>query len=135
MTPARFPPAASLLVVVACAAPWAFGAVEPFWWTAAAAACLVVALTPLVRAALRGAPDDELPTPVARLALLLPAVALVGLVPIPAAMRRVVSPSAAAVLEGADPAAAGGWRPISLDPRSTLGAAAVAAACAAPIVD
>ena len=34
------------------------------------------------------------------------------------------------LLAAADASAAGSWRPISLDPRSTLGAAAVAASCA-----
>jgi O-antigen ligase len=130
VTPARFHVAAPLLLVVVGAAPWAFGAVEPLYWTAAAAACLAIALPSLVLAALRGAPADELPPAARRLAFALPCVALVGLTPIPMALRRVVSPTAAQVLVGADPSSAESWRPISLDPRSTLGAAAVAAACA-----
>jgi hypothetical protein len=131
VTAARFDVAAPILVVVACAAPWAFGAVEPLYWSAAVAVCLVVALPSLVAGAVRGAPADELPAAARRLAFALPLVALVGLVPIPAALRRLVSPTAAAALEAADPAASDSWRPISLDPRATLGAAAVAAACAA----
>jgi O-antigen ligase len=130
VTPARIQIAALLLVGVACATPWAFGAVEPLYWAAASAACLAIALPSLVIAAVRGAPGDDLPPSARRLLFALPVVALVGLAPIPPALRRVVSPGAADVLARADPSSAEAWRPISLDPRSTLGAAAMAAACA-----
>jgi hypothetical protein len=123
--------AAVLAVLVACAAPWAFGAAEPLWWGIASAACLLVALPPLVAAALRGARPGDPPGDLGRLALALPLVAAVGLIPIPMALRRIVSPSAAEVLADADPSAADAWRPISLDPHATAGAAVAAAACAA----
>jgi O-antigen ligase len=122
---------AVLVVLVACLAPWAFGAAEPLWWGTAAAACLLVASVPLLRAALSGPRGDEPPRPFGRMSLLLPAVAAVGLLPIPMALRRVVSPNAASVLADADPSAAEGWRPVSLDPHATAGAVSVAAACAA----
>jgi len=131
LTSARIQIAALLCVAVACAAPWAFGAVEPMWSSALAAACLAFALPSLVAGAVRGRAPDEPPAAAGRLALALPLVALAALVPIPMTLRRVVSPTAAAALATADPSAADEWRPISLDPRATLAAAAAAAACAA----
>jgi O-antigen ligase len=131
VTSARVRIAAPLVVALICATPWAFGAVEPLWWTAAAASCLLIALPSLAVAAVRGAPADDVPPSARRLLFALPVVALVGLIPVPIALRRVVSPTAADVLVLADPSAEESWRPISLDPRSTLGAAALAAACAA----
>lgn len=123
--------AALLLVLVACASPWAFGAVEPYWWSIAAGSCLVIAAGSFAVRALGRGDDTRLPPVATRLAIALPALALAGLLPIPMAVREILSPAAARVLAAADPAAATGWRPISLDPHGTLVAACVAAACAA----
>ena len=123
--------AAVLVMLVACAAPWAFGAAEPLWWAIASAACLLVALPSILAGAVRGTQVGDPPRALGLLTLALPAVALLGLVPIPMALRAILSPDAAAVLADADPSAADGWRPISLDPHATIGAAIVASACAA----
>lgn len=123
---------AILLFLVACAAPFALGAADPLWWSLAAFACLAVAATALVARALRPGDGPALPAAATRLCLALPAVALLGLVPIPPALRAVVSPGGAELLAASDPSSqSGAWRAISLDPHSTMGAAVVAAACAA----
>lgn len=123
---------AILLVVVACAAPWALGAADPRWWSLAAFSSLGVTAAALLARAIRGGSAEEMPRRVTHLTLALPLVALLGLVPIPMALRAVISPSAANLLvdSGAE-TADGGWRTISLDPHSTIGAAVVAAAFAA----
>lgn len=121
---------ALLVVLISCAAPWAFGAVEPSWWALASAASLTVASVALVAAAIRGEAPAFVPPRAKRLAAALVAVALLGFVPIPFWLRSIVSPAGARVLD--DAAGPGvSWRTISLDPQSTLGAAIVAGACAA----
>src|SRR5213078_1391221 len=105
--------AAFVLVLVACAAPWSFGAVEPYWWGLAAAACLVVGGAALFAAGVRGDAASDVPLRARRLSFALPLVALVGLVPVAPAMRRLIAGTTAATLEAADPDAATSWRPIS----------------------
>lgn len=116
-------------MAVACAAPWAFGAVDVKWSAALSAVCLVIGAVPLVLRALR--PDGA--AVLARrheiLLLALPAVAAAALVPISSGVRELLSPATAAVM-ALDPSTATGWHPASLDPRSTIAAVALAAACA-----
>lgn len=122
---------AILLVAIACATPFALGAADPRWWALASLACLLVAASSLALRAAFGTRERPMPRNVTALTLGLPLVALLGLVPVPGAVRSIVSPAGAALLaaSGADPGG-GGWRALSLDPRSSVGAAVVAAACA-----
>jgi len=112
-----------------CAAPWAFGAVDAKWAAAASAACLALGALSLALRALRPHPAGSLPRRQEFLLVALPAVAVLGLVPVPQGVREIVSPATAAVT-ALDPMTASGPHPISLDPRSTLAATALAAACA-----
>jgi hypothetical protein len=121
-------------MAVACLAPWAFGAVDAKWAAAASAACLAIgAMSLLLRAArpeaARPNAANALPRRVELLLVALPLVAAIGLLPIPAGLRAWVSPATAAVT-ALDVRTAAGWHPISLDPRSTVAATALAAACA-----
>ncbi len=119
--------AAILVCLVVCAAPWAFGAVEPLWSSLAAGACLVVCAAELARRAVGRSGAPELPTRTIRLLVLVPAVALVALVPLPPAVHRLLAPGAAGLL---DEIGVAGWRPLALVPHATLEAAVLAAAYA-----
>jgi O-antigen ligase len=116
-------------MAVACAAPWAFGALDAKWSAAASAACLAVGGLALALRALRRDPGAALPRRQELLLVALPAVAAIGLLPISGSVRAALSPGTAEVT-ALDPSTAASWHPISLDPRSTLSATALAAACA-----
>jgi O-antigen ligase len=114
--------ALSVLVAIAVLAPWAFGAVLPGALFSVTALALVTAALALAVAAWRGG-------------VLLPAVplwplggflglALLQLVPLPAAAHALLAPGTNAVWHPGDAAAAAvlgsGPRPVSLDPDTTL---------------
>ena len=112
-----------------CAAPWAFGAVDAKWAAAASAACLALGALSLLLRALRPDPAERLPLRRELLLVALPATAAFGFVPVSQGLREVLSPATAAVT-ALDPGTASGWHAMSLDPRSTLAAVALAASCA-----
>jgi O-antigen ligase len=124
-------PLAWLVVLVAAAAPWAFGATEPGWAALLAVGCLVPVTAALIVDAVRAGPPGPDGARAERLGWLvvsIPLVAALGLIPLPGAVRAVLAPSGAALLGDLDPGAAATWRPTSLAPHATLGALGLAAA-------
>ncbi len=117
------------VALVACAAPWAFGALDASWAMTLAAACLVpVAVFALVEACVPS-PAGGLPRASAWALFLLPIPALVGLVPLPPLVHALLVPGGAELLAIAAPQGTG-WLPLSLDPQGTTMAAALALAYA-----
>lgn len=117
------------VLLVACAAPWAFGALDPSWAMTLAAACLVpVAVFALVEACVPS-PAGGLSRASAWALFLLPLPALAGLVPLPPLMQALLVPGGAELLAIAAPRGTG-WHPLSLDPQGTTMAAALALAYA-----
>jgi len=117
---------------VALLAPWPFASVEPFWW--ALAACLVISFTAIGQGweCVRGVrPGGTLPLRGRLLAIALPCVAALGLLPLPAAIVDLVSPGNGVALAGALAPGEPAWRPLSLFAPATWDAVLLAAACAA----
>ena len=114
--------ALAVLVAIAVLAPWAFGAVQPAAILAMTAIALLGSSIALARGAWRSG-------------VLLPAVPLwplagflclaaLQLVPLPRSAHALLAPGSYAVWHPQDPAVAAvlgpGWRPVSLDPDTTL---------------
>jgi hypothetical protein len=120
---------ALIVCLTACAAPWAFGAVEPGWWSLLAVGCLAPAALLLGVRALRGRRHDELPSGAELLAVCLPLLPLLTLAPLPGGVFALLSPSGRELLDAlpaVDPEPA--WRPLTLAPRATAHAAVLAGA-------
>jgi O-antigen ligase len=123
-------PALATLAVLALVSPWAFGAVQPAALGSLVVAALGACALALGRAALRGraaVPDVPLWPLAGFLAL-----ALAQLVPLPPVVHALLAPGSNAVWHPEEPAAVAllgaGWRPLSVDPDTTLRAAALVAA-------
>ena len=110
-----------LVLLVAAAAPWAFGATDPAWAAALAIGCLVPGAVALVAS---GPLVTGRANAVALAAVAL--AALVGLLPVPHALRAFLLPGGTHLLDAVG--AGGGLRTLSLAPRATARAAALAAA-------
>jgi len=115
------------LVAIAVVSPWAMGAVLPEALLAVTLVALAVSALVLLAGAWRGA--AALPAvPLWPLAAFL-ALALVQLAPLPVSLHRLFAPGSHAVWHPADPEVAGllgaSPRPVSVDPGTTLGAAAL----------
>ena len=135
-------PALVCLVAFASLVPWALGGAPlPALRAVGAGALATVALVAGAGAFRRGVALPAVPLwPLGGFV----ALALVQLVPLPAAVHALIAPGSHAVWHPADPSAAAvlgvGARPISLDPRTTLSAAALVtglsllAALAAPLL-
>lgn len=113
------------VVVLACLAPWPFASVEPFWSALACGLVLAVAIPAL----LAGAGTDRLPREALIAAAAGPLVALVSVVPLPAAVVGVLSPSVPGTL-GRAGVAPDGWATLSLFAPAGRDALVLAAACA-----
>jgi O-antigen ligase len=133
--PAPGPPsslALSVLVAIAVLAPWAMGAVRPGALLAVTALALLAAALALAAGAWRG--GVPLPAvPLWPLAGFL-GLALLQLAPLPGAAHALLAPGSHAVWRPAAPTAAavlgGAWRPVSVDPDTTLRAFALTAGLA-----
>jgi O-antigen ligase len=115
-----------VLVALVVAAPWPFGSVRPWTIELMTVIALGAALVALLAGLRRGLQLADVPVwPL--LGFL--GVALVQLVPLPAALHAVVAPGSAAVWHPSDAAAGGvlgpGPFPVSLDPATTARAAAL----------
>lgn len=125
--------ALAALVAVATLAPWALGGAPPLALRVVLASALGAAAVALALAALgRGAALPAVPLwPLGGFV----ALALAQAVPLPPALHAVLAPGSFAVWHPVEPAAAAvlgpGARPVSLDPRTTLQAAALVAALGA----
>ncbi len=131
--------AAAVVCVTVIAAPWAFGAVEPLWWSLAALGCLLPVAALLLRDAARGG-DRFVPRDAEWLVLALAVLPLLSLIPAPQALVTLLSPGYASLLEiigsvgpvgPLEGAAEAAWVPLSTTPRETWHAALVAASAAA----
>lgn len=120
-------PAAWALLAVVLLAPWAFGTGDVSWAVATAGASLVPVACALLIAAARAPVCPATRTEVAAAALVL-AVPALGLLPAPEWVRDVLVPGGSALLRAVAPDAAAEVRPISLAPRETRIALALAAA-------
>jgi O-antigen ligase len=122
-------PLAWLLALVASAAPWAFGAVDPSWTALLTIGCLVPAgLALLLDAFSRNPPPVPRGTSAALVALV--AVPLLGTIPLPGAVRSFLAPGGTALLAETDPSTRDAWIPVSFDPAATQAALGLAAAYA-----
>lgn len=118
-----------VLLTVAVAAPWAFGCVDPLWWSVLSLGCLVPAAASFAAGSLRSVAPAGPSRPAVHAAALLPVPALLALVPLPGGLLDAVAPGAGAVWSQLETPP--GWRPSSLRPRSTVDAAVLATAYAA----
>ncbi len=118
--------AVTLLTVLA---PWPYASVEPLWRDALIAPLLLIGIVTLAAAVRRRGPLATLSGRAMALAALIPGVALLGAVPLPAFLVDLVQPSAGRLLSAAA-VPPRGWTTLSLDPATTLDAAALAAAIA-----
>jgi O-antigen ligase len=124
--------ALAVLVALAVLAPWPFGAVLP----RAILAVTVASLAAVTLALVMGASHAGLPLPALPLWPLLGflGLALVQLVPLPAALHALLAPASSTVWHPGDPAVAAvlgaGAHPISCDPDATLRSAALVAGLA-----
>jgi O-antigen ligase len=115
---------------VTVAAAWPFGSVEPFWFVLAATLVLCLATPLLIRQGWR--PDGVvLPRTACAFLVALAVVPLLALIPLPPGLNGLLAPDMTALLADVAPDAAAAWRPVSVDPPSTLRAAVLAAGVAA----
>lgn len=119
-------PAAWIALAVAAAAPWAFGASDPSWAALVAVGCLVPGAIALIADAIRP-PRSVSPRTASYAICAVLAAALVGLVPLPHAVRALLAPAGTELLSSAAPDDVG-WRPTSLAPHATVAGVAFAAA-------
>ena len=127
--------ALAVLLAVAVASPWPFGAVQPWAILALTTTGLLAAVAGLGLGALRGdARGPALPLwPLAGFV----ALGLAQLIPLPPAVLAVLAPGSHAVWHPVEPAAAavlgGGFSPVSLDPDSTLRSVALIVSLGLPV--
>ncbi|MCE9636412.1 MAG: O-antigen ligase family protein [Planctomycetes bacterium] len=120
-------PLAWTALLVASAAPWAFGSVDPSWAAALAVGCLVPGALMLLADVTRRHPA-AVPRGVLVAAMLVVAVPAIALVPLPHAVRTLVAHGGTTLMDRVAASTSSGWRPSSLAPAATGTALGLAAA-------